>query len=230
MTSAPPQILSQNLVQRLETEFGILHLIYHRDHNQHHVATWWKHFNQLHRNVRKILRLTYEFDNEPKHKLKHKLRQEALGIARAMIKKRLFTRCHYSFSGIVALGQFVGLGLTLIASLSAIHSIIVSMDGITQRSVSQTIKTSGNKDVVSRSDTPSSNLDDDIGEEIVFPEKTGIGSVETVATVPLDLHRSSSKLKPDEIISAFDDKPKKRKKEKKPKEKRKKTAIDDIFG
>ncbi|KAF8004282.1 hypothetical protein HF325_001730 [Metschnikowia pulcherrima] len=138
-----------------------------------------------------------------------------------MIKKRLFTRCHYSFSGIVALGQFVGLGLTLIASLSAIHSIIVSMDGITQRSVSQTIKTLGNKDVVSKSDIPSSIPDDDIGEEIFCSGETGIRSVESDATVPLDLHRLSSKRKPDGIISVFDDKPKKRKKEKKPKERRK---------
>lgn len=46
---------TNEIYNSLLNEYQILHLIYHRNLNQHRVSTWWKYFNLLHRHVRKIL-------------------------------------------------------------------------------------------------------------------------------------------------------------------------------
>lgn len=229
--TTPLSILSSEEVQKLENEYGILHLIYHRDHNQHHVAVWWKDLNQLHRCIRKILRKIYEFEETKKHVIKQRLHAETLALARSMIKTRLFTRCYYSFNGIIALGQFVTLGLTLVGSLSALYALTMKIRGLTDTLASITLKTSlGNSKRISG--VPETALDDDLGEEILFEEKPTVVKNQEGEAMRKP-HEPAPKRKLDDIESIFGDKPKKKKKEKKekkPKEKKKKSAIDDIFG
>lgn len=51
-----------DLYPLLLNEYGIIHLLYHRSLNQHHVACWWSHLDILHRHVRKILLLMEDID------------------------------------------------------------------------------------------------------------------------------------------------------------------------
>lgn len=70
--SAKNEILKVSLPYDNETylsllnEFRIIHLLYHRNKNQHRVAKWWCHFDILHRHLRKIL-LLFEDINEIIH-------------------------------------------------------------------------------------------------------------------------------------------------------------------
>lgn len=43
------------LYNLLLNEYGIIHLLYHRNVNQHRVARWWSHLDILRRHIRKIL-------------------------------------------------------------------------------------------------------------------------------------------------------------------------------
>ncbi|OBA19067.1 hypothetical protein METBIDRAFT_33680 [Metschnikowia bicuspidata var. bicuspidata NRRL YB-4993] len=99
------QIFSPEIVQKLENEYGILHLICHRNRNQHRVAVWWKDLNQLHRSVRKILRAVYHFEEVTKYAIKEKLHAEALGVACSMIKKRLSQDAFILLMGLWHLGS-----------------------------------------------------------------------------------------------------------------------------
>lgn len=55
----------EDLYKSLLNEFQILHLLYHRNSNQHRVAKWWSYINIIHRHLRKIL-LLMEDINEVK--------------------------------------------------------------------------------------------------------------------------------------------------------------------
>lgn len=116
--------LAPSKINRLENEFGILHLIYHRNYNQHRVAVWWKLLDMIHRNVRKILFKLRSIDDTKKILMKERLHREAVAVARYMIKKGVFKKASYDFNSIIALGQFVTLGMVLVASLSAIYSLV----------------------------------------------------------------------------------------------------------
>lgn len=115
---------------QLKHEYGILHLIYHRNHNQHRVLIWWKYLNIIHRNIRKILKLLVdlEFIKSPQQ-IRHK-EQQILDIIKYLIKKRVFTKAYYEFNGIIALGQFVTLGLALVGNLSKIYCILQYFKGV----------------------------------------------------------------------------------------------------
>ncbi|GEQ72042.1 hypothetical protein JCM33374_g5728 [Metschnikowia sp. JCM 33374] len=232
-SNTPSKILSSDLVQRLENEYRILHLIYHRNYNQHHVAVWWKDLNILHRNVRKILRKIYDFEVTKKHILKQRLHNEAVAIARFMVKKRIFSSCYYSFNGVVALGQFISLGLTLLASLSALHNLIMSIDGLASKLEATKMPSVAEKGVTSHASSVIPE-DDDLGEEIVFTEKPAPLRREKEDPILMNTPITVPKRKFEDIDSIFGEKPKKKKEKKEKKEKnklkKKKSAIDDIFG
>lgn len=49
------QLLDEESLSQLTNEFEILHLLYHRNKNQHHSSIWWSNFSILHRKLRVIL-------------------------------------------------------------------------------------------------------------------------------------------------------------------------------
>lgn len=51
-----------DLYPLLLNEYGIIHLLYHRNLNQHRVTRWWSHLDILHRHTRKILLLLEDVD------------------------------------------------------------------------------------------------------------------------------------------------------------------------
>lgn len=51
---------SDEIYNKLSNEYGILHLIYHRNANQHGSDIWWKDFNILHRKLRMLLALALD--------------------------------------------------------------------------------------------------------------------------------------------------------------------------
>lgn len=115
---------------QLKKEYGILHLIYHRNHNQHRVLIWWKYLNIIHRHVRKILKFLIDLELIKNSQKIRQKKQQILDIIKYLIKRKVFTKAYYEFNGIIALGQFVTLGLALLGNLSKIYCILRSFKGV----------------------------------------------------------------------------------------------------
>lgn len=124
------EFISPDTKKQITNEFGILHLIYHRNRNQHRALIWWKYVNIIHRNIRKILKIIIDLESTKDDKKIQQKQQKVLEIIENLIKKRIFTKAYYEFNGIVALGQFVTLGLALIGNLSKLYCILQNFKGI----------------------------------------------------------------------------------------------------
>lgn len=195
----------------LVNEYEIMHLIYHRNYNQHRLLHWWKYFNILHRYIRKMI--VHLYDGNMK---------EVQLLADRMKKKKFFTKCYYEFNGIIRLGQFITLGMALIGCLSKVYDLITPyMSG--KASLSQTIEAT--------QDT------EELGEEIGEPMEVntgldgGISSIPESSLSPMDIDNAASKQEKRPEKHKSSNKPKKDKtKKEKTKKKKNKSDIDMIFG
>ncbi|PVH13518.1 uncharacterized protein CXQ87_001623 [Candidozyma duobushaemuli] len=198
-------MLPKDKLEKLQTEYAILHLVYHRNYNQHRVAIWWRHLNMIHRGVRKVLRGIYEAEETKKIKRREEIQKEVVSTANHLVL-RVMKRAYYHFNSVIALGQFVNLGFVLVASLSALRSLLMEIPGVGGRQVQREVVT---------------QLEDDVGEEVVF---------ESVSKAPPEPLMSMDVM----AEASVEQKPKKQKSEKKgekkTKKKKKRSAIDDIFG
>lgn len=104
--------LTDESIALLENEFSILHLIYHRNKNQHRALVWWKYLNMIHRYIKKILSLYKTSKNDMTQ------------LVNKFLNKKIMDKAYWEFNSIISLGQFVTLGLTLIGLLAKIWSIL----------------------------------------------------------------------------------------------------------
>lgn len=209
-----------DLYVKLHQEYRLLHLLYHRNKNQHRVAQWWKRLNMLKRNCGQVVELLQnkKFKNDREFvKLYHLVNR---------FTKRQISKSYYDFNGVIALGQFVTLGVVLVGLLSRIYAIyreilelyatkFESVGCLTRSRVQDPQQSSQAEQHLEK--LLESISKEELGEEI----SQAIGtSHETSVTVP----SSEVMVAPSE--SEFDKEKKKRtKKRKKPK-----SAIDGIFG
>lgn len=239
---------------KLENEFQVLHLIYNRSHNQHRVAVWWKYLNLVHRKVRNVLERMQKMQDTKSLKEKEKLKTETVELVNVIVKKQIFKKAMYEFHTIIALGQFINLGLTLVGSISAIYDLLVQIEGLGQKS---SVKVERNQVEIE---------EDDLGEEIDIsalerPKKIEKGEGNSIMSQlgqesesllgkrNLDenesLNTSKMPISDFNMDTLFDQPKKKHKKDKKDKKdkrdkkertdkkekkKKKKSAMDDIFG
>lgn len=237
-TSIVVELMPLESLNKLQNEYGILHLIYVRSHNQHRVATWWKYLEMIHLNIRKILRKAYNMESAKKIRVKEKLRLEALAIARYMLRKKLFTKAFFEFNGIIALGQFITLGFGLLGVTSSIFSLLSEIDGIRD--------SHGNKVQKKPEVLVTGDDEDDLGVEVempaIEPPKTissfDLNKIEPLLKLELKAKRKKKRsneegqekqaaTEKDDIASIFGDTSSKKKKKK---TKKSKSAMDDIFG
>lgn len=178
----------------------------------------------LHRNVRKILLKLRAVDDTRKILHRERLRGEAASIARHMVRRGVFSKASYNFNGIIALGQFVTLGMVLVANLSAIHSILVELSDEYKPKPAAAVTTA----------KPDA---DDIGEEIPLryatPTTAGLQEMPKSVDSTGQLVKNAFEYRVSKDILKGKEKRDKKQKKKKGKEKKKtkkRNAIDDIFG
>lgn len=189
----------------------------------------------IHLNIRKILKRAYNMESAKKIRVKDKLRLEALAIARYMLRKKLFTKAFFEFNGIIALGQFINLGLALLGATSSIHSLLNEIEGLNYSNC----KTNASK----KTGTEITGHDDDdlgVEVEVATVETPKVRDLEEDNGIPqfkLDLkerrekkrtaegREKRPKAEKDDMASIFGATGSKKKKKKK-----KKSAMDDIFG
>ncbi|CAG8244782.1 unnamed protein product [Penicillium salamii] len=100
-------------MDEIQAVHSILHLIFHRNKNQHHRTKWWKWLSMLKRATLDLA--------------------QPLSVASAEAQKQylathLIPRCYVAFSTVVADNQFSTLGVVLMAALARLSKIT----GITQ--------------------------------------------------------------------------------------------------
>lgn len=241
------QLLPAEKLAKLENEFQVLHLIFVHNHNQHRVAVWWRYLNMVHRKVRSVLIKIHTIESTKLLKQREKIRNQTVEMVRYLVRKGLFQKAMYEFHSIIALGQFINLGFTLVGSISAIFDVLMQIDGLHEKSgfsAHQKQQKSMRKE----------DSIDDIGEEIDLgvevPMKAQIPKLVHETTGNPAENEKTEKEEPqkikkplfssglDDMDSIFSEQPRKKhkkskdkeKKEKKDKKKKKKSAMDDIFG
>lgn len=218
------KIIDHGTIDSLINEFEILHLIYHRNYNQHRLQVWWKYFNILHRKLRLISITLLEAVNSKDREVRSKRKDEGLDLICYLFKKNILKRAYFEFNGIIALGQYITLGLALIGSLSKIYCLLNSL--IEVHIPRKLIKTSQVRGTIS-------TIDQDIGEEVKEIEAVRAldkveGTINTVRCTPNN--QKTSFVPQDSVIKT------KKKRKASSVETRKKTKkrsskeLDDIFG
>ncbi|GKZ58358.1 hypothetical protein AnigIFM49718_004176 [Aspergillus niger] len=98
-------------VERVYAVHSILHLIFHRNKNQHRGTKWWKWLSILKRVTLKLAR-----------SLDHQQSYGSVESSADQLRHHLLTyvmpKCYQAFSAVVADGQFSTLGTVLIATLA----------------------------------------------------------------------------------------------------------------
>ncbi|KAL1963200.1 hypothetical protein VTN77DRAFT_8633 [Rasamsonia byssochlamydoides] len=90
--------------------YSMVHLIFHRNKNQHGKSKWWKWLSMLRRSVLKLL-------------LAETGQKEKTSLA-GYLHANLIPRCYIAFSTVVADGQFSTLGTVLLAVLARLAKAI----------------------------------------------------------------------------------------------------------
>ncbi|KAK9466189.1 hypothetical protein V1512DRAFT_264068 [Lipomyces arxii] len=147
----------------LVKELHILHLIIHRNKNQHHGAKWWKYLSIIHRKLKIVVfsedskvtktkritqssqkKISYEFDYENNTvKINAALadlvpyQESKAEIANQIVTKILpkaVNACHR----LIAHGQYISLGLVLLASFSRLWALLCNKDINTADKIEET--------------------------------------------------------------------------------------------
>ncbi|KAJ5570356.1 uncharacterized protein N7459_009786 [Penicillium hispanicum] len=91
---------------------SVLHLIYHRNKNQHRQAKWWRWLSLLKRTTLKL----------------GSLDTDTSAVSRQHLARQVVPRCYLAFSSVVAENQFAALGIVLLSTLAR----LVKATGINQ--------------------------------------------------------------------------------------------------
>lgn len=219
--------LDSNAIKELENEYYIIHLIYHRNRNQHRLLIWWKYFNIIHRKLRQIVKLFIERDEANNQKKRTLKENEIVKLSNYLICKKVLSKAYYEFNGIIALGQFLTLGLALVASLSKISSILIQIKGVSQGSIDKVSLLGCEKPGFAEKSGSEPYIDEELGVPINTSTETKAELTEKKRTASdrdeksVDHTPSKDELGIDDIFS---------RKKRKLRKHKKKNDIDKIFG
>ncbi|QLL31936.1 hypothetical protein HG536_0C01030 [Torulaspora globosa] len=198
----------RDLFLQLRKEFLLLHLVWHRNKNQHRRSVWWKRLNMMKRNCGQVLEILQKPSVEKT--------EEVIRLYKLMndFNKRQLSKTYHDFNGVIALGQFVTLGVTLIGLLSRVFStykLVLALFRIRFQDVGcldRTISIKARKIPVSLGENQPYPGMEEIGEEIIeAPVQATTRNAVTVTETLLPSKKVSKK-----------------------KKKKSKSVIDSIFG
>ncbi|PLB49540.1 hypothetical protein P170DRAFT_510080 [Aspergillus steynii IBT 23096] len=182
-----------------------LHLIFHRNKNQHGKTKWWKWLSIL-------KRVTLNLARSLRYEASHSHANEASTIYRQYLATDIMPRCYLAFSTVVADVQFSTVGTVLLATLARLAKAT---------GIDKDLKNTFRVDKASRSRAPSISLQnaEDLGE--ILSRKPPSPLPKEPVTKESDVARSGSISKIANTAGGHTKKSKKRKK---------KDAIDDLFN
>ncbi|KAF8457167.1 hypothetical protein BGX38DRAFT_1046140, partial [Terfezia claveryi] len=107
----------------LMQESNLLHLIFHRNKNQHRLSKWWKDLSLLRSNVRKLI-VELESVGELQAGKPAAPARERVDSRLRIMRRGVIPRAWVAFTGVVATTQFSALGMILLGVLGRIYEII----------------------------------------------------------------------------------------------------------
>ncbi|KAJ5362282.1 hypothetical protein N7541_003126 [Penicillium brevicompactum] len=144
-------------MEELLAVHSLLHLIFHRNKNQHHRTKWWKWLSMLKRATADLAQA------EP----------SAMEAQKQHLAAHIIPRCYVAFSTVVADNQFSTLGVVLLAALARLSKIT---------GISQEMK---KRSTTSKARNPASAvIQEDLGERIRRVEDVSLPSVPPSALPP----------------------------------------------
>ncbi|KAL3469389.1 hypothetical protein BJX99DRAFT_268278 [Aspergillus californicus] len=198
---------------------SILHLVYHRNKNQHGRTKWWKWLSVLKRTV---WNLALSLGSSGKADI-----LSSTELYKQHLADRIIPRCYLAFSVVVADVQFSTLGTILFATLARLSK----STGI-DKYLNLPPRVEKARDDTSTLQSRITNGKEDVGEALTRDELsesiTGTATQQTPQPVLEDSKGTASSqlsIAMDRGIHEL-----KEKKEKKKKRKKKKNAIDDLFN
>ncbi|KAK2767900.1 hypothetical protein FQN53_006440 [Emmonsiellopsis sp. PD_33] len=207
-----------------------LHLLYHRNKNQHRSTKWWKWLSMLRRATADLTREVerFEKDDDDDDEGVREIVLRKMGYIRSFV----VPRCYVAFSTVVADTQFSALGVVLIASLAQVSQAVRAGESYSSSPPDTA------DDVMAAA--PSHRVD--VGEVVKRSAytpvpvgggalaKTGAGGIGS----PLPSVEGEGKMgrtkRERSVVEGKRGEEKEKEKEKKRKKKKKGNAIDDIFG
>ncbi|KAI4850892.1 hypothetical protein E4T44_02476 [Aureobasidium sp. EXF-8845] len=121
---APLKLPSSSQTADLQHLHALMHLLHHRNHNQHRRSTWYRHFNNFRRHLGSVLGYLTTLNHVPTTNLarhKKKAEDEALRLriqqTLSFWRDVLIPKTQHALSQLLADGRFAVLGVVLTAIL-----------------------------------------------------------------------------------------------------------------
>lgn len=121
---APLKLPSTSQTADLQHLHALMHLLHHRNYNQHRRSTWYRHFNSFRRHLATVLLHLTTLDHVPSTNLarhKKKAEDEALRLriqqTVSFWRDVLVPKAQHAFGQLIADGRFAVLGVVLMAIL-----------------------------------------------------------------------------------------------------------------
>ncbi|KAI9923543.1 hypothetical protein ASPWEDRAFT_36220 [Aspergillus wentii DTO 134E9] len=187
---------------------AMLHLIFHRNKNQHGTSKWWKWLSILKRttfNLAKSLEIEPSLYTEAK---------SSLDVHKQYLAVYIMPKCYLAFSTVIADGQFSTLGTVLLAALARLAKAT---------GIDRDLKMLSRIKVASELSPNPRAPQEDVGELICRSESAPVPSGSSAAHGPAGLRTQKKVTK--ESKSTLDWGFKAHKKKKK-----RQNAIDDLFA
>ncbi|KAK5680949.1 RNase MRP subunit [Elasticomyces elasticus] len=236
MEVTPPEVSKEDL-ERLRHLSDLLHLFYHRNHNQHRRSTWWRAFSIFRKQLRMLLGHLDSLQQNPSthiERTKKKIRdqQTRLTLEHVLVFWRdiLVPKWQHAFSQVAADGRFAVLDVCRIAGVTA------AFDDLGQIEVEKVLERFAEEGWDGRGEVMARSMGaggEDVGEVITRGDSGG--ALEAVAIIdeddPVAAEKPERPAEPTANASTMKRSKTRGGTEPKAKKKRKKgDAIDDLFG
>ncbi|KAM5462915.1 Ribonuclease MRP protein subunit rmp1 [Microsporum audouinii] len=244
LTELPPSSSPFAASSDVRSIHRTLHLLYHRNKNQHRCTKWWKWLSML---KRWTLELACEI--EKIEKFEDVLSGDGTGdehpfaaVWKIMryLHDELVPRCYRAFSTVVADIQFSSLGIVLVATLAEVFKIVQVNTG--ELSALARVLDDEKGSAITPKSSSSLAASEDFGEVVRRSEV--VSQIDKKARPAVSMagdhgkkkrsavdRGTKRKIDSDTVMATALDKPESSRKEKKEKKKKRKAnAIDDIFA
>ncbi|KAF2142849.1 uncharacterized protein K452DRAFT_248390 [Aplosporella prunicola CBS 121167] len=153
-------------IDELKTLNDLLHLIFHRNKNQHHLSFWWRGFATFRREYQHLLA---EYEASKTNKTSKKRAKARLDTW----KQIRVPQWYLSFTHLISSNQFSAIGLallTILATVSSLFGITAALQEEGEQHIQERLREFAQKDARELfAATADGKKDEDVGEVIKRP-------------------------------------------------------------
>jgi len=127
------QVINLNILE-LKNELEILHVIIHRNKNQHRQALWWKYLSIIHRNLKNLVMIPQKLGDEKPYRKKRM--KDRCSVSFDHVERceylvyKVIPKGYMAFQRLIAQKQYVPLALVLVACIAKIWNILQKDENI----------------------------------------------------------------------------------------------------